>query len=195
MRFAFAAVSLMLASTSFGTPTKHDKDNERADIFPNPNGYSAWAICEGRVTSRQFPTLQAPRSGGCVRYYRGIDMTGVVTELHFFFKDGFRSACDCVAKCLEQATSCNNWVWKHTFMDGDDGKRSCTLYSSPNLPSNVTLAYDLANSRGFDPLADDNNPQKGGESPFTFLDSDNKKRDRFGVSGFTAQDQDGGLYC
>ncbi|KAJ6438960.1 modin [Purpureocillium lavendulum] len=196
---ALALLAASAASISSASTVQHvgrdDHKKNDDDIFPNFNSYSDWAICKNKVTPKRFPGLQAPRSGGCVRYYRGIDMTGVVTELHFYFKDGFKSACDCVAKCLESPTSCNNWVWKHTFMDGDDGKRSCTLYSSPNLPSNVTLDYDLTQSSGFEPLDPDENPQVGGESPLTFLDPEGTKPDEFGVSGFTAQDQNGALYC
>ncbi|KAJ9412926.1 hypothetical protein QL093DRAFT_2026751 [Fusarium oxysporum] len=119
------------------------------DIFPNFDRYSDWAICKGKITKDRFPNLQAPnREGGCVRYYQGIDMTGVVTEQHFFFKDGFKTACDCAAKCLEEPNKCMSWVWKHTCMPEDGGKGSCTQYSSPNLPTNVTLKYDLANSKG-----------------------------------------------
>ncbi|EXA02011.1 hypothetical protein FOWG_01713 [Fusarium oxysporum f. sp. lycopersici MN25] len=67
----------------------------RADnnIFPDFDRYSDWTICKGKITKDRFPNLQAPnRDGGCVRYYRGIDVTGVVTEQHFFFKDGFKNA-------------------------------------------------------------------------------------------------------
>jgi len=195
MRFLQAAVAI-LCLTAQGSAAAVAARNDPDDIFPNANSYSNYAICKGRITKQRFPTLQAPTpQGGCVRYYRGIDMTGVVTELHYFFKDGFRSACDCAAKCLQRHTSCNNWVWKHTFMHGDGGRRSCTLYSSPNLPSNVTLAYDLKHSKGFAPLAKDNNPQKGDPSPLTFFDSAMKKPDPFGVSGFTAVDEKGRLYC
>jgi hypothetical protein len=128
-----------------------------ADIFPTLDQYNNWAICKGQITKRRFPNLNVPTNqGGCVRYFRGIDITGVVTEQHFFFADGIKSACDCIAECLERPLSCTNWVYKHTFMDGDDGLRSCTLYSSPNLPTNVTLAYDLANSTGYQLLQPEN---------------------------------------
>jgi len=139
--------SLFFVVAALENPQNSHQD-PGANIFPNFNSYSNWAICKGKITKAHFPNLQAPKpNGGCVRYFQGIDMTGVVTELHFFFKDGFRTACDCAAQCLKQPTNCTNWVWKHTFMDEDSGKRSCTLYSSPNLPSNVTLAYDTANHR------------------------------------------------
>jgi hypothetical protein len=122
-----------------------------------------------------------------------LDMTGVVTEQHFFFKDGFKAACDCAAKCLEEPNKCTNWVWKHTFMPENGGKRSCTLYSSPNLPTDVTLKYDLANSKGFNLLQAANNPQAGAPAPLTFLDAAGKIPDKFGVSGFMVQDQNGGF--
>lgn len=80
-------------------------------------------------------------------------------------------------------------------MPQDSGKRSCTLYSSPNLPTGVTLDYNTAKSKGFKPLQAGNNPQVGAEAPLTFLDKKNTKPDPFGVSGFTAQDQKGRLYC
>jgi hypothetical protein len=167
-----------------------------ADIFPAPTQYNNWAICKGQITPAKFPDLNVPtKQGGCVRYYRGIDITGVVTEEHFFFSDGIKSACDCIAECLARPLSCTNWVYKYTFMDGDDGLRSCTLYSSPNLPSNVTLAYDLLNSTGYELLQPGNNPQAGGAAPLTFLDADNTKVDPFGVSGFISQDLNNAQYC
>ncbi|EXU97405.1 hypothetical protein X797_009510 [Metarhizium robertsii] len=200
MLLAQVLIPPLLFATALAAPgnTPHERDNTDGSIvFPGGNGYAGWAICGDQVSKQRFPRLQVPAGagGGCVRYYRGIDMTGVVTELHFFFRDGFRTACDCAAKCLSQPASCNNWVWKHTFMPGDGGRRSCTLYSSPNLPSNVTLDYDEAKSSGFQPLSDANNPQVGGDSPLTFLDDAGTKPDPDGVSGFTAIDQNGGLYC
>lgn len=133
---------------------------------------------------------------GCVRYFQGIDMTGVVTEVDLYASDGIESACDCIAACLSRPLSCTNWVYKHTFLPAlDSGKRSCTLYSSPNLPTNVTLAYNLANSTGFDKLSPGNNPQTGGSALFTFKDSNNTIRDLGGVSGFMTQDPNGKLYC
>ncbi len=69
-------------------------------------------------------------------------------------------------------------------MDGDDGKRSCTLYSSPNLPANVTLAYDTAQSKGFQLLQPGNNPQAGAPAPITTLDQVGQQPDKYGVSGY-----------
>jgi len=189
-----------IASPLSAISRRDDNDDKDTDIniFPDADDYEQWAICKNRITKARFPNLMAPKNdGGCVRYYQGIDMTGVVTELHFFFKDGIKSACDCAAKCLESSDTCTNWVFKHTFMDGDKGKRSCTLYSSPNLPSGVTLSYDLNNNKsiGFAPLQATNNPQAGGLAPLTFLDVANTKVDKFGVSGFITKDANNKLYC
>jgi hypothetical protein len=124
--------------------------------------------------------------------YQGIDMTGVVTEVDLFFPN-VKTACDCIAACLTASASCTNWVWKHTGNPLDGGRRSCTLYSSPNLPSGVTLDYNLALSSGFQLLQDANNPQVGGGAPITVLA--NGQPDPFGVSGFLTQDANGLLYC
>jgi len=199
MHFKPTVLVLLLTSSVLASPANLHSDhnhNPDPDIFPNFDRYSDWAICKGKITKRDFPNLQAPNDqGGCVRYYQGIDMTGVVTELHFYFRDGFKSACDCVAECLKQKDSCTNWVWKHTFTHGDDGKRSCTLYSSPNLPTGVTLKYDTRKSEGFLPLQKMNNPQAGALAPLTFLDKAGTKPDKFGVSGFTVEDQNHRLFC
>ncbi|EHK21735.1 uncharacterized protein TRIVIDRAFT_191968 [Trichoderma virens Gv29-8] len=71
---------------------------------------------------------------------------------------------------------------KHTFMvNQNSGKRSCALYSSPNLPTGVTLQYNLA--------------KIGALAPLTFLDAANTKPDIFSVSGFIVQDQNKAQYC
>lgn len=125
--------------------------------------------------------------------FQGIDVTGVVTEIDIYFPE-VQSACDCIIKCLEAPLTCTNWVFKHTNVPAlDHGRRSCTLYSSPNLPTDVTLDYDLALSTGFAPLNPANNPQAGGGAPTTVLDNGNP--DPFGVSGFLQQDVNGKLYC
>jgi hypothetical protein len=81
------------------------------------------------------------------------------------------------------------------------GCRSCTLYSSPNLPSDVTFVHDLKDatglgfSMGFKLLQDQNNPQAGEEAPIALLDQAGTKPDPFAVSGFLTQDANGKLYC
>jgi hypothetical protein len=123
-------------------------------------------------------------------------MTGVVTEIDLYFKNGIRTACDCISACLSAPATCTNWVFKHTFVPAlDSGKRSCTLYSSPNLPTGVNLWYNLSGSSGFEPLQPINNPQDGALAPFTFQNSAMTKQDPFGVSGFITQDMAQKQYC
>jgi hypothetical protein len=123
-------------------------------------------------------------------------MTGVVTEIDLYFKDGIKTACDCISRCLSSPSTCTNWVFKHTFLPKlDSGKRSCTLYSSPNLPTGVTLWYNLTGSSGFQLLQPANNPQPGALAPLTFGNTAMTKPDPFGVSGFISQDQNMLQYC
>ncbi|KAF9343179.1 hypothetical protein BGX26_006135 [Mortierella sp. AD094] len=201
MHFTAATfIALLAAAGAIASPVTDydngDHSNSDVNIFPKFDNYGKWSICKGKITKARFPNLQAPTNdGGCVRYYQGIDMTGVVTEVHFFARNGVKNACDCAIKCLERPASCTNWVFKHTFMQGDDGKRSCTLYSSPNLPTNVTLAYNTTNSKGFQLLQPGNNPQAGAPAPLTFLDAAGTQPDKYGVSGFMVQDQNNRQFC
>src|SRR5208282_981173 len=123
MRFSATTIlsALIISSTALAGPlrVRDDGDDSNPDIaiFPGFNNYDNWAICKGKITKSQFPNLQAPTNdGGCVRYFQGIDITGTVTEVNLFFKDGIDSACDCAKKCLEAPASCTNWVFKHTFV-------------------------------------------------------------------------------
>ncbi|KAL9563959.1 hypothetical protein ACKAV7_011994 [Fusarium commune] len=176
MHFTTTSLFALLVSAASAIPLNSTPyDNPDNNIFPDFNRYSDWEICKGKITKDRFPNR-------------------VVTEQHFF-KDGFKTACDCAAKCLEEPNKCTNWVWKHTFMPEDDSKRSCTLYSSPNLPTDVTLKYDLANSKGFNLLQAANNRQAGAPAPLTFLDAAGTIPDKFGVSGFMVQDQNGRQFC
>jgi len=77
----------------------------------------------------------------------------------------------------------------------DSGKRTCTLYSSPNLPTGVTLWYNLTGSSGFELLQAGNNPQAGALAPLTFKNAAMTQVDPFGVSGFMSQDQNMKQYC
>ncbi|KAH9208236.1 hypothetical protein DL95DRAFT_480681 [Leptodontidium sp. 2 PMI_412] len=169
--------------------------DDNFNIFKDSNFRWEGAICKNEITTKQFPTLTTPPNfrGGCVRYFQGIDMTGVVTEVDIFFPR-VKTACDCISFCLNAPTTCTNWVFKHTNNPAkDSGRRSCTLYSSPNLPTDVTLGYNLTDSIGFQLLQAMNNPQAGGGAPTTVLDNGNP--DPFGVSGFLTQDVNGKLYC
>lgn len=201
MHFSTATVLsvLAVASSVLAGPLRMrdngDDSNSDLNIFPSADKYDDWAICKGKITKHQFPELQAPSDdGGCVRYFEGIDITGVVTMVNLYFKDGIKSACDCAAQCLDRPETCTNWVFKHTFATGlDDNKRSCTLYSSPNLPKGVTLDYNLNNSTGFGVVG--MNAQQGCDAPLTFLDENMTQPDKYGVSGFAVRDTLGRQYC
>jgi hypothetical protein len=202
MHFSTATVLSVLALASsvlagpLGSRDNGDDSNSDINIFPSGDKYSDYAICKGKITKNMFPQLQAPNNnGGCVRYFPAIDITGVVTMVDLFFKDGINSACDCAIACLERPETCTNWVFKHTFAGAaiDNNKRSCTLYSSPNLPKGVTLDYDLAQSSGFGTVG--MNAQQGCDAPLTFLDVNGTMPDKYGVSGFAVRDTNQRQYC
>jgi len=199
MHFITLTVPFLLSGALAGAIIERNGNYNDMDddfnIFKDSNSRWEGAICKSQITSKQFPSLVTPPNfrGGCVRYFQGIDITGVVTEVDIYFPK-VKSACDCIVLCLSSPTSCTNWVFKHTDTPAhDSGRRSCTLYSSPNLPSNVTLDYNLALSAGYQLLQVANNPQAGGGAPTTVLD--NGKPDPYGVSGFLMQDANGKLYC
>ncbi|TXC10530.1 hypothetical protein FocTR4_00006112 [Fusarium oxysporum f. sp. cubense] len=77
MHFTITTLSLLIASTALATPLdSHSHQDSGADIFPNFNTYSDWAICKGKITKGRFPTLQAPNNnGGCVRMGLGLPAT------------------------------------------------------------------------------------------------------------------------
>ncbi|KAI3571776.1 hypothetical protein IWW34DRAFT_638594, partial [Fusarium oxysporum f. sp. albedinis] len=62
------------------------------------------------------------------------------------------------------------------------------LYSSPNLPTDIILKYNLANSKGFSLLQTVNNLQAGAPIPLTFLDVARTIPNKFGISSFIVQD-------
>jgi hypothetical protein len=198
--------ALLAGAALTGAIVQKDNYNDmddRFNIFKDSNSRWEGAICKSEITTKQFPTLVTPHNfrGGCVRYFQGIDVTGVVTEVDIYFPK-VKTACDCAIACLNAALTCNNWVFKHTFNAPlDSGRRTCTLYSSPNLPTDVTLVYDLTNatglgfSVGYQLLQAQNNPQAGGGAPLTWLNAANTVQDPFGVSGFLSQDANGALYC
>jgi len=198
MRFTTVLSTLLAVSTAVAAspvPGHDVGDDSSIEIFGYADRRWDGAICKGILTKHKFPNLVAPTNeGGCVRYFQGVDMTGVATTVNIYFPK-IKTACDCAGLCLASPTTCTNWVFKYTFAgkNTDHGKRSCTLYSNTNLPTGVTLGYNLATSSGFQVLG--NNPQAGGPAPLTFLDAANTKPDPFGVSGFITQDQNNKQYC
>jgi hypothetical protein len=87
-------------------------------------------------------------------------------------------------ECLKRLGTCANYVWKFTPESVQSGHRACTLYSNFNLPLNVTLAFDVNNSKNIQFLNGTNNPQQGSLVPQAFKDSNlNTTPDPDAVSG------------
>lgn len=111
-----------------------------------------------RSVQKLCPGLNTENKG-CIRYTRGFDVTGVVTEVDLTFPQ-IQSACDCIQQCLDRPTTCAAWVYKFsTPASVLSGHRTCTLYSQFNLPTDVTIEVDTAQSVNFNLLLPGNNPQ------------------------------------
>ncbi|KAK9481573.1 hypothetical protein V1527DRAFT_503510 [Lipomyces starkeyi] len=112
---------------------------------------------------------------GCIRYTRGFDVTGVVTEVDLTFPQ-VQDECDCIQECLNRPGTCANFVWKFSTSEAvQSGHRTCTLYSNFNLPSDVVLEFALDSSNNMNINADaitamGNNPQRGALVPQAFKD-------------------------
>jgi len=133
---------------------------------------------------------------GCVRYTRGFDVTGVVTEVDLTFPQ-IQSDCDCIQECLNRPSTCATYVYKFsTPASVQSGHRTCTLYSQFNLPADVTLAYDTNNSVNFNLLQPGNNPQAGSAVPQAFMDANlDTVPDNMAVSGPVWQLANGQVMC
>jgi hypothetical protein len=130
---------------------------------------------------RICPRLET-QDNGCIRYTRGFDVTGVTTEVDLVFPR-VKNECDCIQECLKRLGTCANYVWKFSTPDSvKSGHRTCTLYSNFNLPLDVTLAFDVNNSKNISAL--NTNPQPGSLVPQAFKDSNlNTTPDPDAVSG------------
>jgi len=137
---------------------------------------------------------------GCIRYTRGFDVTGVVTEIDLTFPE-VQNECDCIQECLNRLSICANYVWKFSDRAAvKSGHRTCTLYSTFNIPSDVTIDYNIASplNKNIRPhkLADGNNPQPGGLVPQAFKDLHlNTIPDNDAVSGPVWQLANGKVQC
>jgi len=118
----------------------------------------------------------ATQDGGCIRYTRGFDVTGVVTEVDLVFPQ-VQSVCDCIQECLNRPTTCANYVYKFsTAASVASGYRTCTLYSDFNFPAAVTLEFDLTSANDMNINAAEiislgNNPHAGAPVPQAFKDA------------------------
>lgn len=112
---------------------------------------------------------------GCIRYTRGFDVTGVVSEVDLKFPQ-VKTECECIQECLNRPGTCANYVYKFsTSASVKSGHRTCTLYSDFNLPAQVTLQMNLASTNNMninaaEIKANGNNPHAGGLVPQAFKD-------------------------
>lgn len=144
-----------------------------------PSDHGQPLICPGLKT----------QNSGCIRYTRGFDVTGVVTEVDLTFPR-VRTECDCIQECLNRPGTCANYVYKFSTPESvKSGHRTCTLYSDFNLPSKVTLQFKLASKNNMHInaakiIAGGNNPHVGGPVPRAFKDENlNTTPDPHAVSG------------
>jgi len=138
---------------------------------------------------------------GCVRYTRGFDVTGVVTEVDLTFPI-VKTECDCIQQCLDRPTTCASYVYKFsTPASVQSGHRTCTLYSQFNLPAAVTIDYNLTsplnmNINAAQIVMNGNNPQMGAPVPQAFKDINlNTIPDDDAVSGPVWQLANGQTQC
>lgn len=171
MFFSSAFLVSILAITTVGSPlTIRDND------LDNDGGLQR--ICPYLKTKTH--------DNGCIRYTRGFDVTGVLTEVDLAFPT-IQDECDCIQQCLDRLGTCANYVWKFSTPESVmSGHRTCTLYSNFNIPANVTIAFDVNNpaNQNIQVLAPSNNPQQGALVPQAFKDVNlNTTADPHAVSG------------
>ncbi|KAJ3191884.1 hypothetical protein HK101_007318 [Irineochytrium annulatum] len=130
---------------------------------PAPSGGYAYTDDASLICPHTIPS----QPHGCRLFVRGFDITGVTTEVDLTIADGIMTECDCLARCSASSAQCVSWVWKFT---DNSGHRTCTLYSNYNLPSAVTIAYDVKNSTDIMKLQPANNPQAGSTIPQCTID-------------------------
>lgn len=171
------ATTLMAVGVIAGPITSRDNHNHNDD-----DHHGLKPICHNRLRTKT-------QNNGCVRYTRGFDVTGVLTEVDLTFPQ-IRSECDCIQACLDRPGTCANYVWKFsTRASVKSGHRTCTLYSQFNLPAQVVVEVDLnstlnENVNAEEVLANGNNPQIGALVPRAFLDVNlNTVQDWDAVSG------------
>ncbi|OCL13452.1 hypothetical protein AOQ84DRAFT_415194 [Glonium stellatum] len=149
---AIASAAVLISSTLAGPLTIRDQDPQQR-------------ICKNLNV----------QEGGCIRYVKGFDVTGVVTEVDLTFPQ-IKEACDCIQACLDRPTTCAAYVWKFsTAASVQSGHRTCTLYSQFNLPTDVAIEINTnstlnKNINAAELLALGNNPQPGAPVPQCFKD-------------------------
>jgi len=186
MYFSPALVVSFLAIGALAGPMRARDDNDDHDH-------------EGGL-KRICPNLHT-QDNGCIRYTRGFDVTGVVTEIDLTFPE-VKTECDCIQECLNRPTICANYVYKFSTMASVvSGYRTCTLYSDFNLPSAVVLEFDLNSGNNMNINAAEiiqlgNNPHAGAPVPQAFKDINlNTIPDNQAVSGPVWQLSTGQVMC
>ena len=182
MYFATIASAALLFSTAFAGPIA-TRDND----YDEPQK----RICQNlRVADK-----------GCIRYVKGFDVTGVVTEVDLTFPL-IRDECDCIQECLNRPTTCAAYVWKFsTPASVQNGHRTCTLYSQFNLPTDVAIEIAVNSTLNKNINAPEliqmgNNPQMGAPVPQAFKDVNlNTIPDPDAVSGEVWQLANGQVVC
>ncbi|OCK81967.1 hypothetical protein K432DRAFT_237235 [Lepidopterella palustris CBS 459.81] len=181
MLFSTIATSAMLFAAAIASPLAiRDNDDQPR-------------ICQNR--------LNKVRGDGCIRYVRGFDVTGVVTEVDLTFPQ-IRDNCDCIQACLDRPTTCAAYVYKFsTAASVASGHRTCTLYSQFNLPADVNIEINLNSTLNKNINAAEitmmgNNPQLGAPVPQAFRDfPTNTIPDNDAVSGEVWQLSNGETLC
>ncbi|KAJ3194791.1 hypothetical protein HK101_001910 [Irineochytrium annulatum] len=155
-------------STAKSTPT-YSPSRAPSTHAPKPAYTPAYSggYASSDDTSLICPHTIPSQPHGCRLFVRGFDITGVTTEVDLTIADGIVTECDCLARCSASSSQCVSWVWKFT---DNSGHRTCTLYSNYNLPSAVTLAYNVQNSTDILKLQAANNPQAGSTIPQCTVD-------------------------
>lgn len=129
----------------------------------------------------------------CSRMVKGYDITGVTNTVVLSQGPHLRDACDCAKMCLLVNSTCSSYVWKFNGPPSRD-RRVCILYSNFNLPSGVTLGFDLDTTMNGGEI--ENNPQGGGAVPHCLDKSqDPNSRDPDCVSGPMFVTDDGRIIC
>lgn len=150
-----------------------------AETHMTPTGQGLPPICPGLKT----------QDSGCVRYTRGFDVTGVLTEVIMTFPE-VKTECDCIQECLNRPGTCANYVYKFsTPQSVKSGHRTCTIYSDFNLPAKVAVELNLASKNNMHInagmiTASHSNPHVGALVPQAFKDANlNTTADPKAVSG------------
>jgi hypothetical protein len=114
---------------------------------------------------------------------QGFDITGIVTTVQFFFPE-VKSVCDCIQKCLDNPTTCANYIWDfHNATDIANGHRTCIIYSNFNLPSNVTVVYAPNDPQNVNIQFLEDTVQMGSTVPQAFTDVNGTVPDDKAFSG------------